>query len=58
MNYFTSDLHFGSDEILVRENRPFKNISAFQEYCFILWSQQLTEKDYNNRYAGRTSYYG
>lgn len=45
MNYFTSDLHFGSDEILVRENRPFKNISAFQEYCFILWNQQLTEKD-------------
>lgn len=45
MNYFTSDLHLGSDEILTRESRPFDNISAFQEYCFTLWNQRLTKKD-------------
>jgi len=45
MNYFTADLHLGSNEILIRENRPFDNIVAFQNYCFSLWNKQLTKED-------------
>ena len=29
-NYFTADLHCGTDEIIERENRPFKNIEEFE----------------------------
>lgn len=45
MLYFTSDLHFGSDDILWREDRPFNSIKEFQDYCFNLWNKDLCEDD-------------
>lgn len=30
--FFTSDWHFGCDDIIKRENRPFKNIEENEEY--------------------------
>lgn len=32
MNFFTADLHLGSNEILTRENRPFKDMNDFKNY--------------------------
>ena len=31
MHFFTSDLHFGDDEIIEREARPFKDIKEFED---------------------------
>lgn len=45
MLYFTADLHFGSDDILLREDRPFKSIKEFQDYCFNLWNNTLCKND-------------
>ena len=45
MLYFTSDLHFGSDDILWREDRPFESIQDFQDYCFNLWNKSVCKDD-------------
>lgn len=45
MNYFIADLHFGSEEILQRENRPFSDIDVFQRYCYDLWNEVLNKND-------------
>ena len=45
MNYFTADLHLGTDEILLRENRPFANINEFSNFCLNQWNKILMEKD-------------
>lgn len=45
MIWFTSDLHFGADDILEREQRPFKTITEFQEYCLKLWNNELHVTD-------------
>lgn len=46
MNWFTSDLHFGSNDILWREDRPFENIENFEEYCFKMWNENFDKDDY------------
>lgn len=45
MNYFTADLHLGTDEILLRENRPFANINEFSNFCLNQWNKILMDKD-------------
>ena len=45
MYYFTGDLHWGSDDILFRENRPFANINDFIDFCIVNWNIQLTKDD-------------
>ena len=60
MNFFTADLHLGSNEILTRENRPFKDMNDFKNYFISIWNKQVKEGDvlwvvgdfvnYNNNY--------
>ncbi len=45
MYFFTSDTHFGCDEILIRENRPFKDIKDFEKFIFNIWNIQAKETD-------------
>lgn len=44
MYYFTSDTHFGGDDIILREKRPFKNSKIFLKKVIKLWNSQ-TKKD-------------
>ncbi len=43
--FFTSDTHFGSDEILIRDNRPFKNYKDFQKKIITIWNKQAKKGD-------------
>lgn len=45
MYFFTSDTHFGNDEILKRENRPFKNGKKFEKTIFKIWNSQVKKDD-------------
>ncbi len=45
MLFFTSDTHFGSEDTLIRENRPFKNSRAFDKYVLNLWNKQTKPDD-------------
>lgn len=45
MNFFTSDTHFGSEDTLKRENRPFKNSQEFDNYVIDLWNNQSNKQD-------------
>ncbi len=45
MYFFTSDTHFGCDEILLRENRPFKNMEDFKDSVFQFWNSQAKATD-------------
>lgn len=45
MNYFTADLHLGSNEILARESRPFKDITEFSKYLLFIWNRELSKDD-------------
>lgn len=43
--WFTSDTHFMGPKCLLRENRPFKSIYAFDCYVLKLWDSQVSEDD-------------
>ncbi|MBE7082554.1 MAG: hypothetical protein E7378_02605 [Clostridiales bacterium] len=45
MNFFSSDLHFGNDQALKVDARPFKNIRQFEKYVVKLWNKQTTKND-------------
>ena len=45
MFFFTSDTHFGNDEIIKRENRPFKDIKEFEDFVVEAWNKQAGESD-------------
>ena len=45
MFFFTSDTHFGSDDTLIRENRPFKSYREFDKYVLNLWNGQTNNED-------------
>ena len=44
MKFFTSDLHFGSDESIVTDDRPFKNAVDFEKRVIKQWNK-VTRKD-------------
>lgn len=44
MNYFTSDTHFGDEEILKQDLRPFKDAKQFAKMMINTWNKQ-TKKD-------------
>ena len=39
MKFFTSDLHFGSDDTIMFDNRPFKNSKAFINFSLKTWNE-------------------
>lgn len=45
MYYFTSDTHFGDDEILKQDLRPFKNAKQFAKTLIKTWNKQATKDD-------------
>ncbi len=63
--FFTSDLHFGSEEIIEREARPFKNIREFEDVFVSNVNSVATQEDtlfvvgdwinYNNEYQSDPS---
>ena len=44
--FFISDLHFGSDGTLIRENRPFKNAKCFAKKVIKIWNNQASKNDF------------
>ncbi len=46
-NFFTADTHFGSDSeaVLVRDNRPFKDINEYTKEQVRIWNEQATYDD-------------
>lgn len=46
-NWYTADTHFGTDSkaILVRDSRPYKNITEYTEDQVRIWNEQATEDD-------------
>ncbi len=45
MYYFSSDLHFGSQEDLLIDNRPFKNTKQFKKFVIKTWNKQTNKND-------------
>ena len=45
MRYFSSDLHFGSDEVLTIDSRFFKNEKHFKKCIVKSWNKQTTKND-------------
>lgn len=43
--FFTSDTHFGGDDTVVRENRPYKNAKAFERATIKKWNKQAKKDD-------------
>lgn len=46
-NWYTADTHFGSDsnDILIRDMRPFKNIAEYTEEQVRIWNGQASSDD-------------
>lgn len=46
-NCYTADTHFGSDskEIMVRDNRPFKDINEYTKEQVRIWNEQASPDD-------------
>ncbi len=45
MNFFTSDAHFKSNDIIYREKRPFKNYKVFERKIIRRWNKQARKGD-------------
>ncbi|MBP3619641.1 MAG: hypothetical protein J6J24_03165 [Clostridia bacterium] len=45
MKYFTSDLHFGVEENLFNDRRPFKNAKQFDKYILKTWNKTAKASD-------------
>lgn len=43
--FFTADTHFGSDEILTCENRPFPTMETFRKFVIDSWNTDAGEDD-------------
>ena len=45
MIYFTADLHFGSEKILTKANRPFASIEEMDQCLIANWNNIVSAKD-------------
>ncbi|MBQ7308381.1 MAG: metallophosphoesterase [Clostridia bacterium] len=45
MNFFTSDLHFGSNETIIFDKRPFKNSKDFEKKIIKKWNNLAKKED-------------
>ena len=45
MKFFTSDLHFGSDQTIKFDNRPFKNAKQFEKMVIKKWNKVADQND-------------
>ena len=44
-DYFIADLHFGGEEIVRYENRPFGNVKEMENYMIKQWNSIVTKED-------------
>lgn len=46
-NWYTADTHFGNDskQVLIRDNRPYKDITEYTEDQVRIWNEQASESD-------------
>lgn len=44
-NFYISDTHFGHENVIKFENRPFKNINEMSENMIKLWNNKVKEND-------------
>ena len=46
-NWYAADTHFGSEskEIMIRDNRPFKDIHEYTEAQVRIWNEQASSDD-------------
>ena len=45
MKFFTSDLHFGSENTIKSDSRPFKNAKVFQKKILKNWNRTAKKDD-------------
>lgn len=45
MNFFTSDIHFGDEQTLRIDLRPFKNTKEFDKFVLKTWNKQAKKND-------------
>ena len=45
MLFFSSDLHFGNDEALLVDDRPFKNAKHYEKGVIKIWNKQAKKDD-------------
>ena len=45
MKYYTSDLHFGHNNIIKYENRPFNSVDEMDEYLIYKWNNKVKKGD-------------
>lgn len=57
MNYFIADLHFGHENILSYDNRPFKDIEEHDAELVKLWNETVDDDD-DVYILGDISWYG
>ena len=45
MKYYTADLHFGHNNVLTFDNRPFKDIGEMDRVLIENWNSRITKND-------------
>ena len=45
MNYYIADCHFGHENIIRFDNRPFSDVEEMDLAMIALWNQRVTERD-------------
>ena len=46
MNYYISDLHYGHNNVIKFDNRPFENVEEMEEKLVNNWNSVVTNKDH------------
>ena len=44
-NFFTSDLHFGHDNIIRFDHRPFNSVEEMDQIIIERWNKKVTNDD-------------
>lgn len=56
-NFFIADTHFGDGNILIYENRPFKNVEEMDNSIIDNWNNVVSQND-RVFLVGNFSFYG